>query len=136
MTTTWAYRIPYALQWVWPLPLFICVHLLFYDQERDSRLAQTLFAPESPWWLLRCGRVDDARKSLKRLVSKQVNSEESLAQIVHTVELEKAMQHGGSIWDCFKGGNLIRTEIACGSFFAQILCGFAIPSGTYFFQVA
>ena len=117
-------------------PLHLCESTPLYDTDRHSRLAQTLFAPESPWWLLRCGRVDAARKSLKRLVSNQVNPEESLAQIVQTVELEKAMHHSGAIWDCFKGENLIRTEIACGSFFAQMLCGFAIPSGTYFFQVA
>lgn len=32
-TDQWAYRIPYALQWMWPLPLFIGI----------------AFAPESPW---------------------------------------------------------------------------------------
>ena len=31
--TQWAYRIPYAIQWIWPLPIFIVV----------------LLAPESPW---------------------------------------------------------------------------------------
>ncbi|KAJ7144059.1 hypothetical protein C8R44DRAFT_915998 [Mycena epipterygia] len=34
-TDQWAYRIPYALQWMWPVPLLIGVAL----------------APESPWWL-------------------------------------------------------------------------------------
>lgn len=32
-TTQWAYRIPYAIQWVWPLPIALI----------------TFFAPESPW---------------------------------------------------------------------------------------
>lgn len=32
--TEWSYRIPFAVQWVWPVPLFI---VLF-------------FCPESPWW--------------------------------------------------------------------------------------
>ncbi|PIG90018.1 MFS sugar transporter [Aspergillus arachidicola] len=33
----WSYRIAYALQWIWPVPLFILI----------------MFAPESPWWLAR-----------------------------------------------------------------------------------
>jgi len=32
-TDEWEYRIPYALQWIWPVPLII----------------GTWFAPESPW---------------------------------------------------------------------------------------
>lgn len=36
LTTQWAYRIPFAIQWVWPIPL---AAILF-------------FAPESPWWLV------------------------------------------------------------------------------------
>lgn len=32
----WAYRIPYALQWVWPVPLIIGI----------------AFAPESPWYVI------------------------------------------------------------------------------------
>ena len=32
----WAYRVPFAIQWIWPVPIFIaCV-----------------FAPESPWLVL------------------------------------------------------------------------------------
>jgi len=30
----WGWRIPYAIQWVWPLPILVGI----------------LFAPESPWW--------------------------------------------------------------------------------------
>jgi Sugar (and other) transporter len=31
--TQWSYRIPYAIQWIWPVPIFIVA----------------FFAPESPW---------------------------------------------------------------------------------------
>lgn len=43
-----SFRIPYALQWMWPLPLAVGIYL----------------APESPWWLVRKGRVEDAKKAL------------------------------------------------------------------------
>ncbi|KAL2065830.1 hypothetical protein VTL71DRAFT_3500 [Oculimacula yallundae] len=49
----WAYRIPYALQWMWPVPLIIGIAC----------------APASPWWLVRQDRNDDARKALRRLTS-------------------------------------------------------------------
>lgn len=45
-----AYRIPYSLQWMWPLPLALGIWM----------------APESPWWLVRKGRLDDAKKALIR----------------------------------------------------------------------
>jgi SP family general alpha glucoside:H+ symporter-like MFS transporter len=47
----WAYRIPFAVQWVWPIPIAIFV----------------LLAPESPWWLIRNGKKDRARKVLRSL---------------------------------------------------------------------
>lgn len=50
----WAYRIPFAVQWVWPVPLII----------------GCFFAPESPWWLVRKGKVEQARRSLQRLTTK------------------------------------------------------------------
>ncbi|KAK8038284.1 alpha-glucosides permease MPH2/3 [Apiospora phragmitis] len=45
------WKLPYALQWVWVVPLFVAA----------------LCAPESPWYLVRRGRVADAEKSLRRL---------------------------------------------------------------------
>jgi len=35
LESQWAYRIPYAIQWVWPLPI----------------AAAAFFAPESPWYV-------------------------------------------------------------------------------------
>jgi SP family general alpha glucoside:H+ symporter-like MFS transporter len=37
---TSAYKIPFALQWIWPLPLIVGIY----------------FAPESPWWNIRKNR--------------------------------------------------------------------------------
>ncbi|RMZ84807.1 hypothetical protein DV737_g1045, partial [Chaetothyriales sp. CBS 132003] len=97
----WSYRIPYALQWMWPLPLGIGIYL----------------APESPWWLVRKGRIGDAKKSLIRLTS--VNREtdfdpdETVAMIAHTTALEEQITAGSTYLDCFRGVDLRRTEIVC-----------------------
>ncbi|KAG0652307.1 maltose permease MAL31 [Hyphodiscus hymeniophilus] len=119
-TTQWSYRIPFAIQWVWPVPLFLVAW----------------FAPDSPWWLVRKGRLADAEKSLIRL-SSNLTPEEirlKLAMMVHTDNLEKAMNTESSYWDCFRGTNLRRTEIACMVLAAQELSGEAFAYGsTYFF---
>jgi SP family general alpha glucoside:H+ symporter-like MFS transporter len=47
----WSYRIPYALQWMWPVPLIIGIYL----------------APESPWWLVRKGRLGNVDASSHQL---------------------------------------------------------------------
>jgi MFS transporter, SP family, general alpha glucoside:H+ symporter len=69
--------IPYALQWMWPVPLLIGIAL----------------APESPWWLVRKGRVEEAKKSLLRLTSlnKESNfdADDTIAMMVHTTALEE-----------------------------------------------
>jgi MFS transporter, SP family, general alpha glucoside:H+ symporter len=95
----WSYRIPYALQWMWPLPLAIGIY----------------FAPESPWWLVRKGKLDDAKKSLIRLTSAEKATEfdpdETIAMMVHTTALEEKTTAGASYWDCFKGHDLRRTEV-------------------------
>ena len=54
-----------------PVPLFIGIY----------------FAPESPWWLVRKGRIADAKKSLERLTSKDretdFDADETIAMMVH-----------------------------------------------------
>ncbi|KAL8282860.1 hypothetical protein RB597_010215 [Gaeumannomyces tritici] len=123
-TDEWGWRIPYALQWVWP-PMLIVVAAL---------------APESPWWLVRRGRIDDARASLRRLAAASASAE-SLDQTVdmmqHTIRLEKEVQQGASYIDCFRGADLRRTECTVGAWACQQLCGSAFMSySTYFFQQA
>jgi SP family general alpha glucoside:H+ symporter-like MFS transporter len=108
--TQWSYRIPFALQWVWIIPIFIGVY----------------FAPESPWWLVRHGRLEETKRSLVRLTSKTngvFNLDETVAMMRHTFELEKTMSRGDSYIDCFKGVELRRTEIACMSWITQVFCG-------------
>ncbi|KAL2834425.1 general substrate transporter [Aspergillus cavernicola] len=121
----WAYRIPYGLQWMWPLPLFIGIYL----------------APESPWWLVRKGRAADAKKSLLRLTSTNqetdFNADETVAMMVHTTALEQKMTSGASYLDCFKGVDLRRTEIVCMVWAIQNLSGNSFSNySTYFLQQA
>lgn len=115
----WAYRVPFALQWIWPLPILI----------------GTLFAPESPWWQVRRGRYDDARKTIRRLNKDATDEqvEESVSLMIHTNALEKAISEGTSYWDCFKGVDLRRTEIASGVWAIQNLCGSAFMGYSTFF---
>ncbi|KAK2777171.1 hypothetical protein FQN53_002340, partial [Emmonsiellopsis sp. PD_33] len=106
----WAYRIPFAVQWVWPVPI----------------LLGCLFAPDSPWWHVRQGDRAGARKALQRLTSRKdptFNPDETIAMIEHTNELEKSISAGTSYWDCFRRTNLRRTEIVCGVWLSQTLCG-------------
>ena len=62
---------------MWPLPLAIGI----------------FFAPESPWWLVRRQRLDDAKKSLLRLTSMNretdFDADETVAMMVHTTSLEQ-----------------------------------------------
>lgn len=117
----WSYRIPFAIQWIWPVPIFLV----------------TFFAPESPWWLVRHGRLDQARAALAKLTSKKAsttfNIEDTLAMMIHTNELEIQQTSGTTYWDCFKGVDLRRTELTCGAWLIQQTSGSPmIGWGTYF----
>lgn len=117
----WAFRIPFAIQWIWPaflIPL-LC------------------FAPESPWHLVRKGRLEEAERSLRRLESKNadVDTRAILDTIIRTDALERKITAGTSYWDCFQGVERRRTEIACMAFAGQMFSGLAFAyNSTYFFQ--
>ncbi|KAK8062392.1 hypothetical protein PG997_014489 [Apiospora hydei] len=124
-TDEWAYRIPYALQWMWPVPLIIGIY----------------FAPESPWWLVRKGKLEDAKRSLLRLTTKRTDSDfdadETVAMMVHTTALEAKITKGASYLDCFKGTDLRRTEIVCMAWAIQNLSGNSFSNySTYFLEQA
>lgn len=122
----WAYRIPYALQWMWPVPLAIGI----------------FFAPESPWWLVRKGRNEEAKKSLLRLTStphegSDFDADETIAMMVHTTALEEKTTSGATYWDCFKGHDLRRTEIVVMVWAIQNLSGNSFSNySTYFLEQA
>lgn len=106
-----AWKLPYALQWMWPVPLLVGV----------------AFAPESPWWLVRRGRYAEAKKNLLRLTSlnreTDFDADETIDMMRHTTELEREITSGASYLDCFKGVDRRRTEIVCMVWAIQNLAG-------------
>lgn len=68
----------------------------------------------APWWLVRRERVDDAKHSLGRLLSNGTpeQTEEIIALMQHTNEVEKELAAGTTYWDLFKTpSDRYRTEV-------------------------
>lgn len=105
----WAWRIPFAIQWLWP-PFLVMA---------------AVFMPESPWWLVRQARYVEAEKAVARLMSEseKPNAHATVAMMIHTDNIEQQITSGVSYLDCFRGVDLRRTEIACIAFVGQITCG-------------
>lgn len=106
---------------MWPIPLGLAA----------------FFAPESPWYLVRQNRLEEAKHSLKRLSEPEhnINYDNAVALMVHTDKLEQEERAGATYWDALRGTNLRRTEIACMAFMSHITNGGALCySGSFFFQ--
>ena len=118
LTCLWffrGYRLPFAIQWVWPMPLLVAVYL----------------APEAPYWLVRKGRLEEAERAVRRLLAKSGDDDASamVANMVRVNELEvRAMAANTTrYWDCFKKTDLRRTEISAMAWACQRLCGSERP---------
>lgn len=112
-------RIPIAIQWMFPTPLAILIFC----------------APESPWWLVRKGRLDEAARSVERLGRKsRLNAGETVAMMRRVIDLELSDKKP-NILELFKGTDLYRTCIVCGVYLAQNLTGNLIANqAVYFFE--
>jgi MFS transporter, SP family, general alpha glucoside:H+ symporter len=118
----WAYRIPFALQWIWPVPLICGIY----------------FAPESPWWLVRMSRMEEARTALLRLVSVEQEGtydvDKAVTLMAVTVAQERKLGTGTRYWDLFRGVDLRRTYVACACWMIQVLSGTGLRVySTYFY---
>jgi SP family general alpha glucoside:H+ symporter-like MFS transporter len=95
---TSAYMVLFASGWAWPATILVAVW----------------FIPESPYYLVRKGDMEKARRMLQRLSKKDADVSPTLESIVVTNEEEK--QHAVlaadvSFLECFKGTNWRRTRI-------------------------
>lgn len=97
-------------------------------------------APESPWWLVRKDRLEDAKSALKRLVSKDhvdYDMNKQIALMIATTEHERAINAATSYRACFQGTNLRRTIAVIGIYCIQTLNGNPLRGySTYFYQQA
>jgi SP family general alpha glucoside:H+ symporter-like MFS transporter len=93
-------------------------------------------SPESPWWLVRHGRKEEALRSIERLGNDSAEqSQQTLAMMERTVEIENQMGGAPTLLDLFKGTDLRRTIITCLMYASQNFAGNLIANqATFFFE--
>lgn len=96
---------------MWVVPLFLIV----------------FFAPTSPWWLVRKGRLDEAERAVRRLTNPvcfgEIEVKNTVAMMLHTNQIEIETSAGTSYIDCLRGIDRRRTEIVMMTFASQLLSG-------------
>ena len=92
------------------------------------------FAPESPWWLVRKGKLERAEKAVKRLGrnTSAENPADTVAMMRRTIELEKTEKEP-SLIELWRGTDRYRTLIVCAVYAAQNLTGNLIANQAVFF---
>ncbi|KAH6988182.1 general substrate transporter [Ilyonectria sp. MPI-CAGE-AT-0026] len=86
-----------------------------------------IFMPESPVYLVQKGKMEDARKVLRRLYSDPEDAEGHLERIKLTLDAAET-HNSGSYLDCFRGTNLRRTMIAIMVFLSEPMSGLGFVS--------
>ncbi|WVW82736.1 hypothetical protein I302_104747 [Kwoniella bestiolae CBS 10118] len=102
-----------------------------------------ILLPESPWWLVSKGKLDQASKMLHRYYGHidGYNVPDEIAIMTATLEAEKIVaQREGQEghWAVFQGSNLLRLIIAAWPKIIQQMVGLSVFNSysTYFFQLA
>ncbi|KAF9874077.1 hypothetical protein CkaCkLH20_08449 [Colletotrichum karsti] len=117
------YSLAWVSKWFWPLVVIIAVYL----------------SPESPWWLVRQNRRDEAEAAVASLTSGDmgIDIQKLVSLMVFTTHHERNVESGTSYLACFKGVNLRRTTIVMGVYVMQVLTGAPVRGYmTYFFLQA
>jgi MFS transporter, SP family, general alpha glucoside:H+ symporter len=85
-------------------------------------------------WLARKGRKAEAQKALERLGDgNALHTQQALAVIERTIEIEESHGTKARIVDLFKGTDLRRTLICCGAYASQNFAGNLIANQAVFF---
>ncbi|KAK7952538.1 MFS transporter- SP family- general alpha glucoside:H+ symporter [Apiospora aurea] len=108
--------------------------------------------PESPWYLEKKGLSDNTKLSLRRITNyNEQQIQDAYENIKHTVVIDRKCQGDSQTGSpkgniktalmefprCLKGQDRRRTEIACGTWMSQSLCGSSLMGfAPYFFQAA
>ncbi|KAF6007214.1 hypothetical protein HII12_004734 [Brettanomyces bruxellensis] len=125
--TDMGWRLPFALMWIWPVPISVGI----------------FFAPESPWWLIKKNRMNEAAHSLKRLLTIHEKDRRDLIigamvkRMKFTSDKEDTNGETGTYMECFSRKNIRRTRIACMTWVGQNACGSCLMGySTYFYEKA
>lgn len=120
METEWAYKIPFAIQFIIPVILLVGLP----------------FCPESPWYLIRANQPAEAIGTLSRLG--YPSPYQTASELSETILHEDSESSRVSYLDAFRSSDLRRTEIAAGIIVVCQLSGviFVVGYSTYFFQLA
>lgn len=115
----------YTSSWdsAWAWKSLICAQWGF----AGVALIGQIFMPESPVYLVRRGKLSEARSTLQRLYSDPKDAEGHLERIKLTLE-EAEVQMSASYAECFRGTNLRRTMIASLVFLAEPMSGLGFVS--------
>ncbi|KAF2008863.1 general substrate transporter [Aaosphaeria arxii CBS 175.79] len=118
-----AYEIPIACQWI--IPSLVILTIIFW--------------PESPVWLVRKGKTEQAMRSLRTLhgAGGKIKLDRMLAQIEETVAAEAENNQEPSYKECFAKKDRHRTLISMFVYGCQYLSGLVFVLGyqSYFYQL-
>jgi SP family general alpha glucoside:H+ symporter-like MFS transporter len=98
----------------------------FHQDVNKAGLTALFEHKQSPWWLVRKGRIEEAKKTLRWMVSAKdtdYDVDRNVAMMIHTNAHEKAVSAETSYKSLFTGVDLRRTEITCGVWLIQVTCG-------------
>lgn len=121
-TSSWSYLICFASQWAFSVAAF----------------ALALALPESPIWLLRRQKYEDARKAQQRLITIRVDISSILENLQKSIDAEEEIHRIQHITylDCFKGTDLRRTWIVVlASSLPQLFGIVLLANASYFMQI-